>query len=130
MAVICGFLSAWVWTGVWPGPVGLHFLEQGVEALEARLTELAVVLQPAGGVGSGWRLEPAGAALGVAAARDQAGVLQHLEVLGDRGLAHLERLGELLDRGLAQREPREDRPSRRVGKSGEGGVELMSRRHK
>ena len=129
MAVICGFLLLGFGLGFAPGPVGLHFLEQGVEALEARLEQRAVVLQPAGGVGQRLGLEPAGAALGVAAARDQAGALQHLEMLGDRGLAHRERLGELVHRGLAQRQPGEDRPARRVGKSGEGGVELMDSRH-
>src|SRR2546422_8185622 len=35
----------------------------------------------------------AGPALRVAAARNQAGALQHLKMLGDRGLAHRERLG-------------------------------------
>src|SRR6266478_9385326 len=71
----------------------LHHLEQGVEILEPGLPELPVAFQPSTGLGEGLGLEPAGAALRIAAARNQAGALQDFEVLGDGRLTHRERLG-------------------------------------
>src|SRR5262249_31491459 len=58
-------------------------------------------------------------------ARDQAGLLQHLKVARDGRLGHRERRGELHHRSLAAGEAREDRPARRIGESGEGGVEAI-----
>ena len=54
---------------------------------------------------------------------DQPGLLQHLDVLGDRGKRQLERLRELVDAGFALRKAGQDRPPCRVGQSGEGLVE-------
>ena len=101
----------------------LQLVQQGVEALEAPLPELAVALEPVGGLGERLGLEPARPPLRVAAARNQPGALEHLEVLGDRGLAHRERLGELRHRGLARREPGEDRPAGGIGERRERRVE-------
>ena len=72
---------------------------------------------------SGFGLEPARPALRVAPARDEPGALEHLEVHRDRGLAHRERLGELVTDGLARGQPRQDRAPGRIGEGGEGGVE-------
>jgi hypothetical protein len=60
--------------------------------------------------------------LRVAAAADQASALQHLEVLGDGGLAHRERFGELRYRSLSGRQTREDGSASRVGEGGERGI--------
>ena len=49
-----------------------------------------------------------------------------LRWLGDGGAAHLEGLGDLGDRGLAKREPREDSAAGRIGEGGEGGAELVA----
>src|SRR5438128_3403304 len=87
----------------------LQLAEIIVQAIEALLPEVAVVLQPVGGVLERPRLEPAGPPLGLAAARDQAGSLQHLEMLGHGRKAHLEGLGQLRDRSLARGEAGEDR---------------------
>jgi len=55
------------------------------------------------------------AATGMAAARDQPGAFQHLEVLGDRGQAHCEGRGKFLHVGRAAGQPLQDRPARRIG---------------
>jgi len=47
-------------------------------------------------------------------------------MLGDCWAAHLEGLGQLAHRGLAEREPRKDGAPGRVGKGGEGGAEAVS----
>ena len=63
---------------------------------------LPVALEPCGRGGERLRLEPARPPLGVAAARDQPGALEDLEMLGDRRLAHGEGLGELGHRRFAR----------------------------
>src|SRR4051812_23999913 len=50
-------------------------------------------------------------------------------MLGDGGLAHRERLGQLGHRRLAGREAREDRPPGGIGERGERCVETFGRRH-
>ena len=73
----------------------------------------AILSDPVGDILERSRLEPAGAPLRLAAARDEAGTLQHLEMLGDGGQGHLERLGQFGDGGLAT--ARRARIARRVG---------------
>src|SRR5207302_4253877 len=97
------------------------------QAIEALLPEAAIVLQPVGGVLERTRLEPAGTPLRLATARDQAGALQHLEVLGDGGKAHLEWLAQLRDRGHTGGEASEDRTPGGIGEGGEGGAEAIGR---
>ena len=84
----------------------LEFAQVVVQTIEALLPEPAIAIEPVVDVLEGGGLDPAGPPLRRAAARDQAGPLQHLEMLGDGREAHLERRGELRDRGFAQREPR------------------------
>src|SRR4051812_40647113 len=67
---------------------GLELFEQHVQPLELRLPEAAVVLQPAIRLAEGCCLDAARTALRVAAARDQPGALEHLEMFRDRRLAH------------------------------------------
>jgi hypothetical protein len=102
---------------------GLQLVEQGVEALEPALPEPAVVFEPFGGFRERPCLEPPRPSLRVAAAGDQAGAFQHLEVLRDGGLAHREGLGQLRHRRIAGGKPREDGPPRGVGERRERGVE-------
>src|ERR1700686_1402928 len=63
---------------------GLRRFQIGVEAIKALLEEPAIVFEPVVDVFECLRLDAAGAELRFAAARDQAGALQHLEMLGDR----------------------------------------------
>ena len=104
---------------------GFQFVEKGVQAPEVALPKLAVALQPFGGSREGLGFEAAWAALCVAAAGNQAGALEDLEVLGDGGLAHGEGLGELGDGGLAGGEACEDGATGGIGEGGEGGVEAV-----
>src|SRR5437667_12089526 len=60
--------------------LGLQLLEQGVEALVVPFPQPAVAFQPFRGVPQPLGLEAAGSSLRVAAARDQAGPLEHLEM--------------------------------------------------
>src|SRR5207247_9255268 len=65
-----------------------------VQAAEALFPETVIVLQPVCGALERTRLEPAGPPLRLAPARDQTGALQHFQVLGDGGEAHLEGPGQ------------------------------------
>ena len=71
------------------------------EAVEASLPEPAVVLEPVGSLVQRRSLQSRGPELRGAAARDQAGALEHPEVLRDGLYADRERLGELVHRRLA-----------------------------
>jgi hypothetical protein len=97
------------------------------EAVERALPEAAVPGQPVGGLAERVALQPRRAQLRRAAARDEAGALQDLQVLGDRLQGDREGLGQLVDRRLALGEALQDRPPRGVGESGEGGAELVYR---
>src|SRR5438093_4606100 len=95
----------------------LQFSQMVFQAIEALLPELAITLHPVGGFLETLRLEPARPPLRVATARDEAGTLQHFEVLGDGWKRYVERLCQLRDRGLALREAGEERPPRRISES-------------
>src|SRR4051794_40746199 len=98
------------------------------DAVEPALPDVAVLLQPLGHVAQRRSLQPGGPQLRRATARDQAGALQHLQVLRDGLDAVRERLRELVDRHLALLcEPGEDRPPRRVGERREREAELVGR---
>src|SRR5213594_1507944 len=82
--------------------LALQFLEVAAQPVEALLPVAPVVLDPVGDVLEGIRLEPAGPPLRLASALDQARALEDLEVLGHRGQADVEGLGQFHDRGLAR----------------------------
>src|SRR2546425_135550 len=109
-------------------PLPLRFARVVANAIEALPPKPPRAPQPAGGVFGGTRLEPAGPPLRLATARDQTGMLQHPEVLGDRGKAHREGLGQLRDRGLARAEASKDRAPGGIGQGREGSVEAIGRR--
>src|SRR5262245_10080403 len=98
-----------------------QFIEDMIETRKRDFPELTVLVEPRARLGQALRFEPAGSALRVAVPRNQPGLLQHLQVFGDRRLSHVERLGELVDSGLAERQPGEDGPPRRVRQRREGG---------
>src|SRR5947207_14704573 len=80
----------------------LQLLQVFVESIETVFPEAAVVLHPIGDFPQRTGVELAGTPLRIAAAGDESRPLEDLEVLGDRGEAHVERLRELGDRGLAR----------------------------
>src|SRR5262245_378403 len=69
-----------------------------VEAFEAVLPEPSILLEVRRDLLQGSRVELARSPLRVAASDDEPCALEHLEVLADRGKAHVERRGELGDR--------------------------------
>jgi len=85
------------------------------------------MLEPVGGILQRTSLEPAGPPLRLAASRNKTGVLEHLEMLGDRGKAHFEGLGQLGDGSLARNEARQDRAPRRISEGREGNAEAIGR---
>src|SRR6185295_4491722 len=102
----------------------LELVEQRVEPLEIRVPHLPITLDPQIRGLEGLCLEVTRPPLRISAARDEPRALEHLEVLRDRRLAHIERLGELVDRGIAGSQTREYRAPCRIGEGGEDRVEL------
>src|SRR5487761_2594010 len=105
--------------------LGLQHLQVIVEAIEPLFPEPAIFGEPVVDRLECRRLELAGTPLRLTRTRDQPGVFQHLEMLGDGGPAQLERLGEFAHRGLAQCEPGQKGAPRRIGERGEGGAEAV-----
>src|SRR5215472_7305450 len=70
--------------------LALQLAEIVAQAIQALLPEAPVVLEPIGRVLEGRSIEPARPPLRRPPAGDQAGALQHLEMLGDPGEAHIE----------------------------------------
>jgi hypothetical protein len=66
-----------------------------------------------------------GPPLGVPRPGDEAGMLEHLDVLRDSLLRDCERFGELVDRRVGPGEPRHDRAPHRIGEGHEGAVERV-----
>src|SRR5215469_12873618 len=100
-----------------------------VEAIEAALPVVPVALGPFHNLAQRARLEPARARLCEAAAADESGALEHLQVFGDCRLAHRERPCQFHHTGLALGEPRQDGAASRVGERGERRVEVAGGGH-
>src|SRR6266480_5993779 len=118
-------LRRWSLAISWSWFLGFELLEQGIEALVVALPQPPVALQPFGRFPQPLGLEAARPSLRVAAARNQAGALQYLQVLGDRRLAHRERLGQLCHRRLTRRQASQDCPPGGIGEGREDGVETV-----
>src|SRR6266508_2666483 len=103
----------------------LQFAQVFVQAIEAVLPELAIPLDPVGGLLEALRLEPAGPPLRIAAARDEAGALEDFQVLRDGRKRHVEGPGQLGDGGLTFREPRQDRAPGRIGERSERNAQVV-----
>src|SRR5262249_28827368 len=108
---------------------GFQLIKQRVEALEVALPDLPVTLQPAASFRERLAFDPAWPSLCLAAARNQARALQYLEVLGNRGLAHGERPGQVGHRSVAACEPRQDRSPGWVGEGPERCIEAGGKLH-
>ena len=105
----------------------LHFLKQGIEPLKVSFPEFAVALEPCACLGQWLRFQSPWAALGIAPTRDEPGSFEHLEMLGNRGLAHAKGLGQFIHRSFAAGQTSEDGATRRVGESGKCGTEVIDR---
>src|SRR5262245_50885992 len=104
----------------------LHLLQMDVQAFEALFPESPVALHPVGDLLEPVCLEPAGPALRIASTHDQAGALEHAEMLGDGRQAHVERLGELGDRSRTRGQAGQNRTPGGIGEGSESGVEMIS----
>jgi hypothetical protein len=105
----------------------LQLLQQVVEAFVAVLPDLAItadpfrdLLQPSG-------FEPARPALRVAPACDQPGTLQHLKMLRNGWLTHVEWRRQLEHRGLPFDKAREDGSPRSIREGGKSGIQIAFR---
>jgi hypothetical protein len=96
--------------------------KEAFEIIQIDRVELPEALHPDGGraQGVGVQLAPDHAAAPFAG--DQACIGQHAEVFGNGGERHLEGVGDIGDGHVIFQKHRQDRPARRVGKGGEGGV--------
>src|ERR1700677_300715 len=93
----------------------LQFLQIDLKPVEALFPELPVILEIIDRLFHRFRLQPARPPLRLPPTRNQPATLQHLQVLRDRRQAHLERRRKLRDRNFSQRQPRQNRPARRIG---------------
>src|SRR6516162_1746975 len=109
--------------------LSLQLAEVAVETAEAPLPVATVALGPLRHLAQRRRLQAAGPRLSAAPAAHESGALEHLQVLGDRRLAHGEGARQLHHTRLAGRQAREDGTARRIGERGEGVVEAPLRRH-
>src|SRR6478736_9158749 len=116
-------LVVWMYFGGWVEL--LQRVQVGVEGVGAVVPEALVALDPAGCLGQGSPGDPRGTELRIASARDQPGPLEHAKMLRDGGECHVERCGQLPHRRLTLAEPGEDRPTGRIGESGEGRTEQI-----
>src|SRR5215203_4868998 len=105
--------------------LALEFLHIAVEPVEALREKAAIVAQPSIGLGERCCVEAHRAELRLAPARDEPCPLEHLEMLGDGGLAEIRRRHELVDCRLAGGEPGEDGAAGRIGQRGEDEIERL-----
>src|SRR5690606_6250769 len=109
--------------------VGLECPQIILQAIETLVPQAAIALQPFVAAADRLRLDPARPALRGAAPRDQAGVLQHLEVPRRRRQADVARRRQCRDRHPSPRQPRQDRPPGRVGEGRKGGAQRVGGLH-
>jgi hypothetical protein len=103
--------------------VGLHLVEQGIEALKILFPNFPVAFQPRVGFLQRLRDQAPWTALGIAAAGDESGALEHAKVFRDGGLRHVEGLREFVDRSFPGGQTGQNGAARRIGERGESGVE-------
>ena len=106
-----------------PVALRLKLAEVVVEAVEALLPELAVILEPLVDAAQRLRLDLARPPLRLPAAGDEARVLQHLQVLRDGGEADRERGREFGHGRLTCHEAGEDRAAGGVGQGVQRGLQ-------
>lgn len=80
-----------------------------------------------GGIGKRCGIQTYGPKLCVAAARDESSPLKHLQMFGDRRLLEVEAFHKFVDGRFSSHEPRENRPSRRIGQRAENRIKLRLR---
>jgi len=112
-------------TIVFPSLLPFEMVQIFIQSNETLGPKSSVMLNPLRCISKWTRFELAWPPLGFAAARNKPCTFKHFQVLRDRRKAHLERLCKLSYRGLARSEAGENGTSRGIGKSGEGGAEVV-----
>jgi len=92
--------------------------------IELRVPEVVRVREPVVHRPQGFRLQPALLYASVFDSRNQASILEHVQMLQHGRHRHVERPRELADRRVAAGQAHQHRPARRVGEGAEDGVEL------
>ena len=105
----------------------LLVLQKRVQAVEARVPEFFVALQPIDRSFQRTALELTAHYAAGLAAHDEPGIFQNTEMLDESRQRHGERLRELADRTFAALEPGEHSTARGIGKGAENRVELAGR---
>ena len=103
----------------------MHFFENLVETVVIPRQGGAQHVQPSIHVFQALSREPAGVPRALDPADDEAGILKHPKVAGNRRLRHLEGSRQLHHRGFAERQPSQDGSPGGIGKGGEDGVEIF-----
>ena len=118
-------ILSFCWCGGIGAPSGslMVWCEQCVQPAELLLVNQPVLVDPGGECLELRRIQVHGSALGVPRPGDQPRLFEHLNVLRDRLLGDLERIGQLVDRGRAPAEAGDHPAPHRIGQGGEGPVE-------
>src|SRR5579862_5824453 len=103
----------------------LQLMQIIVQPIETLLPETTVLPHPIGNLLEPLRLKPAGPPLSLAAARNQAGAFEHLEMFGDSRQTHFERLRQLRYRRFAAGKPRKNRAPCGIGECRKGGAQMI-----
>ena len=101
----------------------LLFFQKRVQAVEARVPELFVALQPIHRSFQRTALELTAHHAAGLLSLDQPCILQNAEMLDESRKRHAEWLGQVPDRAVAMPKPGEHGPARGIGKSAEHRVE-------
>ena len=107
------------------GRPALQFLQKTIEALEVRVPDGPILLEPGVGFAKRLPVEPPGPPLGILSNGDEPRPLENFQVFGDRGLADREWFRELRDRCLAAREASQNGAPRRIGEREKRGIEAI-----
>src|SRR5713226_9106455 len=104
-----------LWFVMWPVLLAAgHLAEAGLQAVQADVPRPAIRRQPGVEFAQRLRPEPVQPPLLVHPGLDQPGLAEHPQVLGDRGLAHRQRVDEFPDRPLAVPDEVEEPPPPRL----------------
>src|SRR4249920_3581749 len=104
-----------------------QFVDNLVQLVEARIPELAVLLDPCRLFFESARAEPAGPHAPDLLRGDELGLLQDADVLPHAGKGHVERLGQICDRSVGTSELLQNAASGGVRERGERDIESAAR---
>ena len=105
----------------------LLVLQKRVQAVEARVPEFFVALQPIHRSFQRTALELTAHHTAGLASHDKPGIFQNAQMLDESRQRHRERLRELADRAVAVLEPGEHSTARRIGEGAENRIEPAGR---